>query len=185
VSLTVNGYVMEVALEVIIFTFLRLIYQHVSMRRFFSIGVLALGLTACGGDNAEPGAGTEQEKTGIVFFEGSWEEALAKAKSEGKLIFLDAYAEWCGPCHRMSENEFPNPKLGKFFNRHFINVKMDMERGVGPKLASRFSMTAYPTLYFIDCKGMPVSTNVGYRTADQLMDLGKIYFDQLNNDCQP
>ena len=34
---------------------------------------------------------------GIDFFQGSWSEALEKAKAEDKLIFVDAYAEWCGP----------------------------------------------------------------------------------------
>ncbi len=35
---------------------------------------------------------------GIEFFKGTWEEALAEAKKQDKILFVDAYAKWCGPC---------------------------------------------------------------------------------------
>ena len=153
------------------------------MKRMFFFSVIALSLFACSGV-AEPEISNEGEINGISFFDGTWEEALEKANSEGKLIFLDAYAEWCNPCKRMSQNEFGNEHLGAYFNEHFINFKMDMEKGVGPELAQRFALSSYPTLYFVDCTGKAVSTNIGYHTADQLLDLGKIYVDQAPTECK-
>ena len=38
------------------------------------------------------------EGDGVKFFEGSFRQALAKAKKEKKLIMFDAYTSWCGPC---------------------------------------------------------------------------------------
>ncbi|MDX1666390.1 MAG: thioredoxin family protein, partial [Saprospiraceae bacterium] len=38
---------------------------------------------------------------GIAFFEGTWKEALAAAKEQEKVIFVDAYTTWCGPCKVM------------------------------------------------------------------------------------
>ena len=35
---------------------------------------------------------------GIRFHEGNFDEALVRAKQEKKLIFIDFYTEWCGPC---------------------------------------------------------------------------------------
>ena len=35
---------------------------------------------------------------GIQFETGSWKEVLQKAKQENKLIFVDLYTTWCGPC---------------------------------------------------------------------------------------
>ena len=67
---------------------------------------------------------------GIQFFGGNWEEAIETAKKEHKLIFVDAYAEWCGPCKRMAKEVFTQKELGDFFNKYFINVKMDMEKVV-------------------------------------------------------
>ena len=65
---------------------------------------------------------------GIEFFHGSWEEALEEAKKQEKVIFIDAFATWCGPCKRMAREVFPNEKVGEFYNRHFINMKLDMEK---------------------------------------------------------
>lgn len=110
---------------------------------------------------------------GIQFFKGNWQEALEFAKKEHKYIFMDAYAEWCGPCKRMAREVFTQKELGDFFNKHFINVKMDMEKGEGPKLASKYKVTAYPTLYFIDGEGEIINQKVGGMNGEQLLGLAK------------
>jgi len=63
---------------------------------------------------------------GIEFFHGDWKDALAKAESEGKMLFVDAYTTWCGPCKKMASVVFPDPKVGAFFNEQFINIKIDI-----------------------------------------------------------
>ena len=40
----------------------------------------------------------------VNFFTGTWEEANAKAKAENKMIMVDAYTYWCGPCKVMEQN---------------------------------------------------------------------------------
>ena len=35
---------------------------------------------------------------GVDFFEGSFEDALAHAAQEEKMVFVDVYTIWCGPC---------------------------------------------------------------------------------------
>jgi thiol:disulfide interchange protein len=52
---------------------------------------------------------------GMEFFHGTWAQALAKAKKENKLVFLDAYTSWCGPCKQMQRNVFPQTTVGSFF----------------------------------------------------------------------
>jgi thiol-disulfide isomerase/thioredoxin len=51
---------------------------------------------------------TQVGAQGIEFFHGPWSEALAKAKTEDRLIFVDAFASWCGPCKRMAAETFTN-----------------------------------------------------------------------------
>lgn len=60
---------------------------------------------------------------GIDFFKGEWEAALEQARNQDKLIFVDAYATWCGPCKRMAADVFPDPQVGAFYNRNLFLLK--------------------------------------------------------------
>ena len=86
---------------------------------------------------------------GVNFEHITFDEALAKAKAENKLIFMDCYTTWCGPCKYMTETIFPQEKAGEFFNPKFVCVKFDMEKGEGPELAKRFGVRAYPTFLIL------------------------------------
>lgn len=110
---------------------------------------------------------------GIEFFHGTWAEALEKAKTEERLIFVDAFASWCGPCKRMSSQTFPDPKAGEFFNANFINLKIDMEKPENSEFAGKYPVGSYPTLMFIDATGKVVLKDVGAKNVDQLLETGK------------
>ena len=60
---------------------------------------------------------------GIKFEHDSWEAVVSKAKAENKLIFLDAYTSWCGPCKMLQKNVFPDQALGSYFNQNFLSTK--------------------------------------------------------------
>lgn len=110
---------------------------------------------------------------GIEFFGGTWAEALAKAQSEERLIFVDAYAAWCGPCKRMAAQTFPDPKAGEFFNANFVNMKIDMEKPENAEFARKYPVGSYPTLMFIDATGKIVLKEVGAKNVDQLIETGR------------
>ncbi|MFM9946426.1 MAG: thioredoxin family protein [Saprospiraceae bacterium] len=110
---------------------------------------------------------------GIEFFHGTWSEAIEKAKSEEKLIFVDAFASWCGPCKRMAAQTFPDPKAGEFFNANFINLKIDMEMPENAEFAGKFPVNSYPTLMFIDATEKIVLKEVGGKNVEQLLETGK------------
>lgn len=110
---------------------------------------------------------------GIQFFEGSWNGALALAEKEGKLIFLDVYASWCGPCKVLKAKTFPDAEVGKYFNENFINVTIDGEKGEGIKVAQQLRVSAYPSLYMLNSKGEPIVHYAGYLKPKELIQLGK------------
>lgn len=111
---------------------------------------------------------------GIEFFKGSWEEAIAKAEAEDKLIFVDAYASWCGPCKRMSNNVFPNERVGEFYNKNFVALKWDMEKDEhGIKFRQKYPVNAFPTLYYIDFTGEVVQNIRGAQQVEEFIELGK------------
>ncbi|MDX1410168.1 MAG: thioredoxin domain-containing protein, partial [Saprospiraceae bacterium] len=43
---------------------------------------------------------------GIDFRHEGWEEIKADAARQDKIIFVDAYTTWCGPCKWMSAEVF-------------------------------------------------------------------------------
>ncbi|MCB0635216.1 MAG: thioredoxin family protein [Lewinella sp.] len=90
---------------------------------------------------------------GISFFHGTWEEALERARVEDKLIFVDAFAEWCGPCKRMAATVFPDAEVGAFYNPNFISLKIDMEKPENMEFRSKYPVAAFPTLFFINPDG--------------------------------
>lgn len=110
---------------------------------------------------------------GIDFFHGSFQEGLDKAKAEGKLVFVDAFTTWCGPCRRMAANTFPDPSVGSFYNENFINMKIDMEKGEGPNIAVRYAVNSYPTLIYIDGSGKVVHKVSGARGPEAFIELGR------------
>lgn len=114
-----------------------------------------------------------QAQEGIEFFHGTFDEAKEQAEKEGKLIFMDAYTTWCGPCKRMAAKVFPDKTVGEFFNRNFINLKMDMEKGEGKTLRKTYKVSAYPTLLFLSSNGDVVYETKGARDANGLIALGK------------
>lgn len=123
---------------------------------------------------------TNSFSQGIEFFHGSWEEALEKAQADGKVIFVDAYAEWCGPCKRMAKTTFKDQKVGDFFNANFLNVKMDMEKGDGPTFRRKYPVSAFPTLFFLDPNGEVVHKQKGAQKVDGLMKMAKFALSKVD-----
>lgn len=111
------------------------------------------------------------QETGIQFSHASFDELLAEAKAEDKLIFIDAYTTWCGPCKMMSAKVFPQEKVGEVYNERFINAKIDMEKGEGPGIAQGYGVNAYPTYLFIDGDGNLMHKAMGYIPAEALLAL--------------
>jgi thiol:disulfide interchange protein len=99
---------------------------------------------------------------------------MKEAKKTGKIIFIDAYTEWCGPCKKMAATSFMDSKVASTFNSKFINLKIEMEKNAdGPDVARMYGVKAYPTLIFIDGDGKLKKSVIGFQTADQLLAIGK------------
>ena len=112
-------------------------------------------------------------ESGIQFHKGTFQQAMELAEKENKLIFLDIYATWCGPCKKLKSNTFSNKEVGEFYNQTFVNVSLDGENGEGIELSRKYGVRGYPTLLFIDAKGKVVSETSGYHNPSEFIDLGK------------
>ncbi len=117
---------------------------------------------------------------GINFMEEYWKKALVKAKTEKKLIFVDAYATWCGPCKKLQKEVFPDAAVGGFFNKNFINITIDVEKGQGIEFAQKYGVEVLPTLYITDENGNPITYTKGYMSAADLLKFGQFGVQKAN-----
>ena len=130
------------------------------MKKLFSILLLCLSIAIF-----------SQET--INFQELSFKDILAKAKKENKLVFMDAYAVWCGPCKMMERNIFPQKAVREYFNSNYINARFDMEKGEGPGIAAKYGIRSYPSFLFLNGDGEVVLKNLGYMNEEQFLAFGK------------
>ncbi len=109
----------------------------------------------------------------------SWKKIVKKAKEENRLIFVDCYADWCGPCKKLAAEVFTQDKVADFFNANFVNVSYNVEKNEDAKrLAQIWEVSALPTLMFIDPETeQPVHKLVGAGDAEWLMAAGKNALD--------
>lgn len=118
-------------------------------------------------------------ENGIKFRRETWGEVVEMAKKEHKLIFLDVYATWCGPCKKLKKNTFADPKVGTFFNSNFINLSLDGEQAEGLALMKKYGLRGFPSLLIIDENGNVIAETGGYQSPDKIIKFGN---SALNNE---
>jgi len=101
----------------------------------------------------------------------SWQELISISASSNKLIFLDCYTTWCGPCKGMAAEVFTDKNVGDFMNSNFICTKRDMEKGEGAYLNKKYKsfIPGYPTYLLINSNGEVVYQAAGYMKADKFI----------------
>ncbi len=110
-----------------------------------------------------------QPEQGITFFAGTLQEGLEKAKAENKLLFVDCYTTWCGPCKMLKKYTFTDANLGDFMKNKYVSMAIDMETTEGEIIAKKYGIEAYPTLLFLDKYGRVVNHQVGGISAEALL----------------
>lgn len=116
---------------------------------------------------------TRAQNRSVEFEHTEWKKVLNKAKKENKLIFVDCYTSWCGPCKMMAKDVFTQDHVADYFNANFVNYKVDMEKGEGPTLKPDWKINAYPTFLVINSKGEVIHRVVGAYGADEFIEYMK------------
>lgn len=119
-------------------------------------------MSACGNTKADSQNPTQAAETtveatkeqGTVFYDITLEEALKKAKAEGKYVLIDFHATTCVPCKKMEKEVFPTPECGEYINTHFVPIMIDGEDdGVGTEMAKEYQVFIFPTYMILSPDG--------------------------------
>ncbi|MCA9565367.1 MAG: thioredoxin family protein, partial [Myxococcales bacterium] len=94
----------------------------------------------------------------------SFDEAMALAQEQNTQVLIDMYATWCGPCHRLDAEVFPQPDVTTSASG-LITLKINAEEGEGPALVERYHVVGYPTVLLIGSDGQEVDRIFGYLDA--------------------
>lgn len=113
------------------------------------------------------------------------EQAAAKAKAENKLVFMDCYTQWCGPCKKMAKDVFTQEMVGAYMNPKFVNIKVDMESDYGTPLAKKLQITAYPTFVIFNGDAKEVGRFLGSSDGVKFIEnVGKNSMDTNTSDLE-
>ena len=116
------------------------------------------------------------------------EQALEKAKTEKRKIFVDVYTDWCGWCKRMDSTTFVNPAVAKYLNERYYPVKFNAEQqqdiSINGKtykfkksglrghheLAAEWlnNRLSFPTIVFLDENQQLIQPIPGYQDATKM-----------------
>jgi tetratricopeptide (TPR) repeat protein len=99
--------------------------------------------------------------TGIQW-EKDYAVALKKAQTEGKPLFVDFWADWCGWCHQLDRTTYVDPDVVTA-SADFVSVKVNAEGDrTDTEIARRYGVSALPTLLFLSPNGRTLARLDGY-----------------------
>lgn len=101
----------------------------------------------------------------INFQDISFDEALVKAKTENKKVFIDVYTDWCGPCKSIDKNVFKKKEIGDRMNPDYVSIKIEAEKDADRGSLKQFSVRAYPTMLILDGDGKLLHRIVGSKSV--------------------
>ena len=113
--------------------------------------------------SAPPSAGTALQapkaakvapKLKEIRWEKSFENAMQRAKSEGKPIMIDFYTDWCGACKVLDSDVYTDGSVISQ-SANWISIKINAEKRAD--VAAQYGVKAYPTIIFAESTGKPLS----------------------------
>ncbi len=113
---------------------------------------------------------------GLSIIDQDYEQALQTANDEGKLLLVDFYTTWCGPCKLLDKYIFHNDSIQGLLHNQFVVLKYDAEDDKKFHLSKKHHVSSYPTALILNQDGYVVNRKYGFAGSD-LPSLSKSFFE--------
>lgn len=147
--------------------------EDVVGRRWMMVrfGVMVAAATvicgSCGADREQPpepsavNSGVTSHQSQEVVWEHDWDAAFARARSEGKPVLVNFYAEWCVWCKHLESVTFRDSKVAHMLAGEVVPLALDMDK-VSVDLLRQYRIEAPPTILLLDVDGSELGRIPGY-----------------------
>lgn len=102
------------------------------------------------------------------------EKGYEMAKTEGKPIIIDGWADWCVACKDMDKTTFRDPEVISLLKDEWVSVKLDLTESndKNEALAAKYEMNGLPTTVLIPADGdlSKAKRLTGYVSAERMLE---------------
>ena len=136
-----------------------------------AIAVLVI-TTACSQPEPTPAAAVETV-TNHATVNLKWEKdmtvALERARTEGKPVLVNFYAEWCVWCKRLESTTLRDAKVASVLDEMVVPVSLDVDAW-GKELSNEYRVHELPTIVVLDADGRELGRIPGYMPPDSFLE---------------
>ncbi len=109
----------------------------------------------------------------VVFETTDFQTAIDKAARLNKPVMLHFYANWCPPCKKMRKETFGNKELAKLLNKHFVNIKLNVDTQEGRIQSNKYNIDGFPVVILFNTNGEIVYHQTGFQEASAIIPVIK------------
>jgi len=107
-----------------------------------------------------------QSVSAQIIWQNNVDEAINLAKASNRLILIDFWATWCGPCRQMDSDVWLSPEINDFSN-NFVFAKVDIDYNRTD--ASAFGVRSIPAIFIIDIERNKYFQIKGYKDLNYML----------------
>ena len=109
----------------------------------------------------------------VNYFDTDYQIIFKLATKQDKMIFIDFYTVWCGPCQFFDKNIKHDSLFKSYMSDHFYTLQIDAELEQNKEIVTKYNPTGYPTFVIINSKGEEFDRILGLkeRLPEKFIDL--------------
>jgi thiol:disulfide interchange protein len=112
-----------------------------------------------------------------IEWESDMPSALERARSEGKPVLVNFYADWCVWCKRLESTTLRDAKVASVLRNEVVPLSLDVD-GAGKELSQEYRVDGLPTILVLDVSGAEIGRIPGYMPPDSFLKQVESFIQQ-------